>query len=87
MFKVNNRNSRTRSEICSKLTIKIPKRRQWRCFGFGVVVNFDQINAGWAANSDLISFTGNFALVLLHILLYFSYVNIEYFEMFLNLVF
>ena len=30
MFKVNNRNTRTRSEICSKLTIKTPERRQWR---------------------------------------------------------
>ena len=27
MFKVNNRNTRTRCEICSKLTIKIPERR------------------------------------------------------------
>ena len=25
MFKVNNRNTRTRSEICSKSTIKIPE--------------------------------------------------------------
>ena len=28
MFKVNNRNTRTRCEICSKLKIKIPKQRQ-----------------------------------------------------------
>ena len=35
MFKVNNRNTRTRCEICSKLTIKIPERRHW------------QVNAGW----------------------------------------
>ena len=28
MFKVNNRNTRARCEICSKLTIKIPERRQ-----------------------------------------------------------
>ena len=27
MFKVNYRNTRTRCEICSKLTIKIPERR------------------------------------------------------------
>ena len=27
MFKVNNRNSRTRCELCSKLTIKTPERR------------------------------------------------------------
>ena len=28
--KVNNRNTRTRCEICSKLTIKTPEGRQWR---------------------------------------------------------
>ena len=27
MFKVNNRNSRTRCELCSKVTIKTPERR------------------------------------------------------------
>ena len=27
LLKVNNRNTRTRCEICSKLTIKIPERR------------------------------------------------------------
>ena len=30
MFKINNRNTRRRCEICSKLTIKTPERRQWR---------------------------------------------------------
>ena len=30
MLTVNNRNTRTRSEICSKLTIKTLERRQWR---------------------------------------------------------
>ena len=29
MFKVNNRNTRTRREICSKLTIKTPEWRHW----------------------------------------------------------
>ena len=29
MFKVNNRKTITRCEICSKLTIKTPERRQW----------------------------------------------------------
>ena len=28
LFKVNNRNTRTRCKICSKLTLKIPERRQ-----------------------------------------------------------
>ena len=30
LLKVNNRNTRTRCEICLKLTIKTPERRQWR---------------------------------------------------------
>ena len=30
MFKVNNRNTRARCEICSKLTKKIPEQCQWR---------------------------------------------------------
>ena len=29
LLKVNNRNTRTRRKICSKLTIKIPERRHW----------------------------------------------------------
>ena len=29
LMKGNNRNTRTRCEICSKLTIKTPERRQW----------------------------------------------------------
>ena len=43
MFKVNNRNTRTRYEICSKLTIKIPARRQWRHSGI-FIVNFEHIS-------------------------------------------
>ena len=42
MFKVNNRNVRTRCEICSKLTIKIPERRQWHRSGT-FTVNFEHI--------------------------------------------
>ena len=30
MFKFNNRNTRTRCEICLKLNIKTPERRHWR---------------------------------------------------------
>ena len=40
MFKANNRNTRTRREICSKLTMKIPKRRQWRSSGI-FILNFE----------------------------------------------
>ena len=43
MFKVNNRNIRTRCGICSKLTIKIPERRHWRRSGI-FIVNFKHIS-------------------------------------------
>ena len=60
MFKVNDRNTRTRCDICSKLTIKTPERRQesfwclycqlWTystpCFSLPVV-NFEQVNTSW----------------------------------------
>ena len=43
MFKVNNRNTRTKCEICSKLTIKTPERRKWRRSGV-FIVNFEHIS-------------------------------------------
>ena len=43
MFKVNNGNSRTRCERCSKLTIKTPERRHWRRSGV-LIVNFEHIS-------------------------------------------
>ena len=46
LLKVNNRNTRTRREICSKLTIKTPERRHWRRSGV-FIVNFEQVIAGW----------------------------------------
>ena len=42
MLKVNNRNSRTRCETCSKLTIKTPELHQWRRYGV-FIVNFEHI--------------------------------------------
>ena len=39
LLKVNNRNTRARCEICSKLTIKKPERGQWHRSG----VNFENI--------------------------------------------
>ena len=39
----NNSNTRTRCEICSKLKIKIPERRQWRRSGI-FIVNFEHIS-------------------------------------------
>ena len=43
LLKVNNRNSRTRCEICSKLTTKTPEGRQWRRSGV-FIVNFELIS-------------------------------------------
>ena len=37
LLKVNNRNTITRCEICSKLTIKTPERYQWRRSGVFLV--------------------------------------------------
>ena len=42
LYKINNRNTRKRCEICSKLTIKTPERRQWRRSGV-FIVNFEHI--------------------------------------------
>ena len=60
MFKTNDRNTRIRCEICSKLTIQIPEQCQWRYSGIFIVnfehistcssvsiVNFEQVNASW----------------------------------------
>ena len=43
LLKVNNRNTRTRCEIFSKFTIKIPQRRQWRLSGI-FIVSFEHIS-------------------------------------------
>ena len=47
MLKVNNRNTRTRCEIWSKLTIKTPERRYFTPCSSVFIVNFEQVNAGW----------------------------------------
>ena len=56
LFEINNRNTKTMCETCSKLTIKIPERRQWCRSGVFIVnfenilhvsvVNFEQVNVG-----------------------------------------
>ena len=46
IFKVKNRNTRTRCEVCSKLTLKTPERRQWRNSGI-FIANFELVNTGW----------------------------------------
>ena len=43
LLKANNRNTRSRCEICSKLTLKTPERRHW-CRS---IVNFEHVIAGW----------------------------------------
>ena len=43
MFKINNRNTRTRCEICSKLKVKTQERHQWRRSAV-YVVNFEHIS-------------------------------------------
>ena len=43
MFKVNNRNTRTRCQICSKLTVKTSERRKWRRSGV-FIANFKHIS-------------------------------------------
>ena len=48
MFKVNNRNTRTRCEICSKLTIKTPERNSEHISHLVLVflqLNFEHVNA------------------------------------------
>ena len=42
MFKVNTKSTKTSCEICSKLTVKTPERRQWRRSGV-FIVNFEHI--------------------------------------------
>ena len=42
LFKVNKRNTRTKCDICLKLTIKTPERR-WRRSGI-FIVNFEHIS-------------------------------------------
>ena len=42
LLKVNNRNTKTRCEICSKLIRKTPERCQWRRSGV-FIVNFEHI--------------------------------------------
>ena len=43
LLKVRNWNIRKRCEICSKLTIKAPERRQWRC-SIVFIVNCEHIS-------------------------------------------
>ena len=50
MFKVNNRNTRTRCEIYSKLTIKIP---ECGIINFAIV-NFEHVMTGWEGATKIV---------------------------------
>ena len=65
MVKINNRNTKTRCEICSKLIIKIPERRHWR--RSGVFVNFGRRSGIFIVNFEHI----------LHLVLVF-FINFEH---------
>ena len=43
LLKVNNRNTRTRCEICSKITTNTSERRHW-CLSGVLLVNFEHIS-------------------------------------------
>ena len=47
MFTVNNRNTRTRCKIWSKLTIKTSERRYFTPCSTVFIVNFEQVNTSW----------------------------------------
>ena len=46
LLKVNNKNTRTRCETCSKLTIKILEPCHW-CRSSFFIVNFEHVIVGW----------------------------------------
>ena len=68
LFKVNNRNTRTRCEICSKLTIKTPERRQWGLSGV-FIVSFEHISEVNNKDTRTTSFERISDLVLVFLLL------------------
>ena len=45
-FKFNNRNTRKRCEVCSKLTIKTPEGP----FSSVSIADFEQVNVSWVSN-------------------------------------
>ena len=66
MFKVNNRNTRTKCEICTKLTIKRPERRQAISDHIIIPVNFEDVKVLLPVQSQIF---GIFLLFLLFLLL------------------
>ena len=60
MFRVNKRNTRTRCEICIKLTIKTPERRQWpltvNCFCKKAPLKYVWLGSEYASKTDVLYF-------------------------------
>ena len=56
LIKVNNKNTRKRCEICSKLTIKTPERNQWR--QYVSMVDFEQVNVSGKDDFQISYFSG-----------------------------
>ena len=52
MFKVSHRNTRTRCEICAKLTIKTLVSIYFTAYSSVSIVNFDQVNADWETSAS-----------------------------------
>ena len=74
MLKVNNRNSRARCEICSKLTITTTKRRQCP------IVDFKHIS-----HLDLVFLLLTFILLLFRLLFCYAYLSFCFVRCFLEL--
>ena len=64
LLKINNRNTGTRCEICSKLTIKTPEQRQYRSSSIffvnfehisHLIVHFEHAIAGWGCSFELLN--------------------------------
>ena len=58
MFKVNNRNTRTRCEICSKLSIKTPERHHFTPCSTVSITNFEHVIAGWGGGYEILERVG-----------------------------
>ena len=54
LFKVNNRNTGKRCEICSKLTIKTPLLSYFPPFSSVSIVDFEQANVFWDRKETLV---------------------------------
>ena len=72
MLEVNSRNSRKRCEICSKLTVKIPERRQWLKAGWVLVISITNGDHE-VVHTTKQSFPANYHATILSLLTYFDF--------------